>query len=215
MAVSPRGMPRKGSFMKKSLILFLAVLLVTGCLYIAVYATGSYDSTVDPVVTLSYVNNNLLPQITGQIEELRNLITTGGTGTGGSGISSTQFTELAIRVTELESAVAKLGNGGGGGAASGSVYAVVYVPAGKTLICTNNSLEFILRAGEAKIVSPFTTPGSEQGIADMTSGADLLNNQAVSLNHQMLIPRANDGRGIVITSNGAYVMVRGEYAIVD
>ena len=49
--------------MKKALLLFLFCLALTAGCYFAVSAAGGYDSTTDPVITLSYVNNNLLPQI--------------------------------------------------------------------------------------------------------------------------------------------------------
>ena len=42
------------------------------------------------------------------------------------------------------------------------------------------------------------------------------NGDNVSFNHALIIPRGGDGRGIKITSTyGAYVMVRGEYEIVN
>ncbi|HPU17585.1 MAG TPA: hypothetical protein PLZ27_02825, partial [Bacillota bacterium] len=61
----------------------------------------------------------------------------------------------------------------------------------------------------ATVVSPF----ANQGISDNTLGTDLLNGTAIALNHLLLIPRGGDGRGIKITSTGAFVMVRGEYTI--
>ena len=36
--------------------------------------------------------------------------------------------------------------------------------------------------------------------------------ESITINHMMLIPRG-DGRGILITSANAFIMIRGEYAI--
>ena len=69
-----------------------------------------------------------------------------------------------------------------------------------------------MRSCTATVVSPF----EDQGLSDITGGEDLLNGVEVTKNHEMIIPRGGDGRGILITySGGAYVMVRGEYKVVD
>ena len=92
--------------MKKALLLFLFCLALTAGCYFAVSAAGGYDSTTDPVITLSYVNNNLLPQIDSRISELQKLIESGGAG---SGTSSVNLDTLAGRVTTLAEKVASLG----------------------------------------------------------------------------------------------------------
>ena len=92
--------------MKKALILFTAAVVLSALCYFTVLADG-YDSTTDPVITLSYVNNNLLPQIDARISELQKLIengggSTGGTGNTGSSVSSAEITDLTNRVSSLE-----------------------------------------------------------------------------------------------------------------
>ena len=196
--------------MKKALLLFLFCLALTAGCYFAVSAAGGYDSTTDPVITLSYVNNNLLPQIDSRINELQKLIESGGAG---SGTSSVNLDTLAGRVTTLEEKVASLG---GRTPAEGAVYAAdytaIFVPYGKTVLAPTSAFELILRAGTAVVVSPF----GDQGLSDITGGTDLLNGIEVTMNHLLIIPRGGDGRGIRITSGeGAHVMVRGEYKLVD
>ena len=225
--------------MKKTLILFAVALIMSALCYFTVLADG-YDSTTDPVVTLSYVNNNLLPQIEARINELKLLIDNGGSGTGSSGASSEELNSLASRisalegktnnfvsladfnalknrVTALESAGAgNTGDNGGGQTtvvvSGGMQYEAVFVEYGKTVIAPTTSIELILRSGSAVVVSPF----ADQGLSDVTAGKDLLNNYSITKNHALIIPRAADGRGMRITSlEGAYVMIRGEYSIVD
>lgn len=220
--------------MKKALILFTVAVVLSAICYFTVLADG-YDSTTDPVITLSYINNNLLPQIDERINELKRLIENGGgasNGTSGSA-SSADVTELTNRVSSLENRMNylatndsllqlaarvqalenKTGTGTSGAAASGSMqYTAIFVEYGKTLLAPKDSIELILRTGTAVIVSPF----ADQGISDVTVGVDLKNGDHVSYNHAMIIPRGGDGRGIKITSTyGAYVMVRGEYEIVN
>lgn len=50
------------------------------------------------------------------------------------------------------------------------------------------------------------------GVADLTTGRELLHGESVPTNHVLLIPRA-DNRGLYITSEVAYIFVRGEYII--
>ena len=79
---------------------------------------------------------------------------------------------------------------------------------GQGIRARTNSVEIILRSGSATVVAPLAT----QGIGDYTAGVDLLNGENVPMYHLLLIPRA-DGRAISITSDVAFVMVRGDYEI--
>ncbi len=216
--------------MKKALILFTAAIVLSALCYFTVLADG-YDSTTDPVITLSYINNNLLPQIDVRINELQKLIENGGAVSGGSsGVSSSEITELSNRISSLESRMnyiatndsllqlaarvqALENKSGSSGTSSGSTqYTAIFVEYGKTLLAPNASIELILRSGTAIAVSPF----ADQGLSDLTVGLEVKNRDQISTNHALLIPRGGDGRGIKITSTyGAYVMVRGEYEIVD
>ena len=53
---------------------------------------------------------------------------------------------------------------------------------------------------------------SQGGISDITAGADLPAGTNVSTNHLLLVPR-DDGRGLTITSDIAYLMIKGAYSI--
>lgn len=117
----------------------------------------------------------------------------------------TQILKAQIKqeiLSELEDS--DLSSGGG----SMSAYEVVYATQGQQIIA-GDACEIILRAGSAKAVSSF----AEQGLSDVTSGGELLNGNSLAINHYVLIPRG-DGRGVEVTTNSAYFMIRGEYTIV-
>jgi len=85
------------------------------------------------------------------------------------------------------------------------VFTVVEVEAGKK-ITFGASVEFIVRGGECTAVV-----SDQGGLADLTSGVDIMANQGVPANHHILVPR-NDGRGFTTTTK-TWVMVKGEYTI--
>jgi hypothetical protein len=68
----------------------------------------------------------------------------------------------------------------------------------------------MLRSGSAVCVAPDTL----QGLADYTDATEILLGQPLTKNHMCMIPRG-DGRGILITSEIAYIMVRGAYTVVN
>ena len=92
-------------------------------------------------------------------------------------------------------------------------YEVLEVAAGNKIMAAN-SCEIIFRSGKANVV--VTSEANKEnsiGLSDITGGAELLHGDAVPGNHYIIIPRG-DGRGIEITSEVAYLMIRGEYEIV-
>jgi len=89
-----------------------------------------------------------------------------------------------------------------------STYEVVHLTKGQKLMA-NSAVELIHRAGICRAISPF----SDQGIADMTASMELYDGHELIKNNFCLIPRGNDGRGIIVESDEVYIMVRGEYTI--
>jgi len=165
-------------------------------------AEASAGSADDPLVTLSYINKVFKPQIEQLIaEKLKDF---------NPGANSAPSTPSTPSVTSPPSAPST----GSGPAiqmpAGASVsYVTLELTKGQKLRSKEGSLELILRPGSgAVVISKFQT----QGIADLTTGDELLNGKSLPINHMLLIPR-NDGRGISVTSVIAYVMVRGDYEI--
>lgn len=91
---------------------------------------------------------------------------------------------------------------------SGAVYEVVHLTKGQKLMA-KSAVEIIHRAGICRAISPF----SDQGLADMTASVELYNGDELTKNNYCLIPRGNDGRGIIVDSDEVYIMIRGEYTI--
>ncbi len=95
------------------------------------------------------------------------------------------------------------------GGTSYSGYTVVELSAGQILTSQNGTVELILRPGaEGVVVSDI--PGN--GLSDISEMREILDGEPAGINHALIIPR-NDGRGVRITSEKAYVLVRGSYAV--
>lgn len=178
------------------------VVLVFALVVTLATATVGASSESDPLVTLSYINETVIPKIT---EEVKNAVLA---------ILDEQKTEEPIdtEVSEIpetpaEPIVAEVD-------LSSVKYAVVHLEKGQKLFATGSnteSTEVILRAGEVLSISPF----DDQGIADLTASKELYNNDPLVKNNYCLIPRGSDGRGIYAANSDAYILVRGEYEIVQ
>lgn len=175
------GLPQKvHQNMKKinqtKLTIIVAVILAISLSLSILVAAATYDSTNDPLISLSY--------LTKYVDEV---------------------------LEPIRASIAALGGDAGGSVPVATGFEVIFVEYGKEIQCTA-ATEIILRSGSAEIVSPF----DNQGLSDLTDGKDLKAGASVPKNHNLLIPRGDDGRGIVITSSdGAYVMVGGAYIIVE
>ena len=87
-------------------------------------------------------------------------------------------------------------------------YQVITLQKGQTLYA-KSSLEFILRPGASAIA---VSPSTENGIANVSHGVELMNGYPIPINVYCVIPRG-DGRGVQCLSDTAYIMVRGQYEI--
>ena len=180
-------------------------------------ATVGASSESDPLVTLSYINETVIPRIT---EEVKNAVLAildeqkEETSTDPETPEITETPEAADTPVEpevpevpVEPIVAEID-------LSSVKYAVVHLEKGQKLFATGSnteSTEIILRAGEVISISPF----DDQGIADLTASKELYNNDPLVKNNYCLIPRGSDGRGIYAANSDAYILVRGEYEIVQ
>ena len=167
--------------MKRKIALILtAALLAPGvCLQAAAAGAGTAD---DPLVTLSYLNETFLAAVQKRIDEA-----------------------VASRNASLTAYIdGKLGSGGGS-AGTASSFAVVTIPAGKTLV-GDIGCEVMLRVGSAACVSP-STPG----LIDETTGGTLENGKALVKNHLYMM--TIEGRGVKAGSGTVKVLVRGNYTI--
>ncbi len=153
-----------------------------------------YDPENDPLVSLSYIDEVVKPEYEAKIKELSDIIT------------SLTDTVIALeeKISALEGPPPEASDGTDG------QYEVVHITNKGSKLLADSPCEIILRSGTAIAVSPI-----ENGLNNITDGSELLNAAEIPLYNCLLVPRGGDGRGIQITSEGAYVMVRGEYQIVE
>jgi hypothetical protein len=158
----------------------LVVLLLAG--FGTVLAQqGSAD---DPLVTLSYLNNQLTPALLQQVD-------------------SKLETKSAQLSKELQTQVDSVLSSGGGSTAS-KTYQVVTLTAGKTLLGKAGA-EVLLRSGTCTCAS-----SASPGLLDLTAGTVLENGGKLTANRLYLITA--DGKGVKAGS-AATLLVRGGYSI--
>lgn len=155
---------------------------------------GQPGSSEDPVVTKSYVDEQIQKALTGETS-------------GQAGVMEQTINTLKTQVAALEAALRKVQEN----KPSSSVpFTVVTLKPGQTLL-GGMGTEFIVRAGKAYIHS-----GTENGIPDLTDGIDLKNGASAPKDHLLLIPR--EGRGLKVaaeTKGDAVITVKGSYIHID
>ena len=92
---------------------------------------------------------------------------------------------------------------------SANGYQVIRLTKGAKLLA-ESACEIILRSGTAIVISI-----TINGVNDLSEGTELFNAENVPQYHSLLVPRGGDGRGIQVTSTESYIMVRGDYSIVN
>ena len=153
--------------------------LILTVLTLCVSADGAYSSQDDPLVSLSYVNDILGPQIMEQV--------------------MAKVEADYIKISDIRLALA------------GS-YTPVALQKGQTLMA-DGCCEVILLDGAAKaVVTSEANVRTGVGLADLTAGVTITNEELLTANHYLVIPKA-DGRGFAVTSDTANILVRGEYHI--
>ncbi|MGW8443732.1 hypothetical protein ACWGXJ_22745 [Paenibacillus sp. S33] len=159
-------------------------------------SSGQPGTADDPVVTKSYVDQKIAQAIKG-----------GGTASSTSS-KATSSTAPATNATSNTTASGTSGSGKTSTQEQTEALKVVDVKPGQKLIAKAGS-EFILRNGYAVVYSM-----DASGAIDITSGTEIVHNQAVEKNHLLSFPR--EGRGIQVKEGqkfGLVVMVRGGYTV--
>lgn len=173
-----------------------STLAVAAALGITVAA--AYDSSEDPLITWSYLRDIFKPEILDAVDEkvderfeeydilLEN---------------KKDETEEIPEETEPEETTPP--------AAVSSTYEVLELKMGDAVYAVS-ACDIMLRSGTVNCIAPDAT----QGIADYTSAEEIYNGMPLTKNHMCLIPRG-DGRGVIATSETVFIMVRGDYTIVE
>ena len=164
---------------KIALILTAVLLGLAVCLPAAAAGAGTAD---DPLVTLSYLNETFLAAVQKRIDEA-----------------------VASRNASLTAYIdGKLGSGGGS-AGTASSFAVVTIPAGKTLV-GDIGCEVMLRVGTATLAA-----NTDPGLIDVSTGGTLNNGGALTANHLYMATIAD--RTVQATAATVKLLVRGEYTV--
>ncbi len=194
-------------------IFLLVALVVAGVIAIA----AEYGTADDPLVSLSYINNVLAPEISEKVDEIIAEKTSGLSSELDSKINSisgeiddkiSEYTSKSAEDLVTDAFVAnvadKVAAKVGGGSSASSTFALVKLKEGQT-ITGKVGMEALLRLGSAACVSTGTP-----GLIDMTTGGDLAGGKPLEKNHLYLC--TVDGRGIKASSD-ATLLVRGPYSI--
>lgn len=152
---------------------------------------ATYDSSEDPIISLSYLTDvfrpNLVKEYETKIAALEAKIDALSSGT-----YTPVETEPATNTTPTV----------------GTTYVVEELAYGDCLYA-EGPVDILLRSGSAMCIS---NENPSQGISDYTEGVEIYHGEDLTINHMCLIPRG-DGRGIMAKAQSVFIMVRGEYRI--
>jgi len=91
---------------------------------------------------------------------------------------------------------------------SDTSFKVVQLTYEQRIRARSGSIELIVRSGRTRV----TTQHIDRGVINLTSAQEHFASEPVPTNNLLLIPRA-DRRGLVVLSDHAYILVRGDYEI--
>lgn len=176
-------------------IQILLGLLVLGVLVTYVVGEVSVaDNTTpgtvnDPLVTKSYVDGQV-GALKAALEDQQNTSTPGSTGIDMTDLYAYIDGKLAEESATLFTVIGPLSNG-------------------QQVIC-GASAEVILRAGGGQVIAG----ANGDGLADLTQGNDLRASAIIPLQHHLLVSR-DDGRGVLVTKDQTYILIKGGYTIYE
>ncbi|MGX8698519.1 MAG: hypothetical protein ACSW8F_01140 [bacterium] len=172
--------------MKKKLLIGIAlVALIAVTAAVTAVAVGNYGSQSDPLVTLSYLDETVLPvlreEIAGQVEEKAAALTE----------------EFEAKLTE---------EARNAGVSDAERFQVVTLTRGQVLRCKVGT-ELMLRVGSAASAGP-----DAPRLVDETTGTDVTAEGTVlEKNHMYLVTIVQNG--LKATADTTKVLVRGEYTL--
>lgn len=175
----------------RTIVAFVMVAVLTiSATYIM--SSAEYGDSTDPLISLSYLNQVLVPQIKQELTtQIKKELTT-------------QLTDEITAKVKAELLASGVGTGSGSGQ-----FVPVQVPNGKTLVASEGSILVIIRAGNAKTV----IPGSD-GISNLTQGTDVTKNNVSLTRQNLYLISRPDGRGLKAEGD-SWFMVSGAYKILD
>jgi len=175
----------------KRMAVFAAILASVCAVSVSAQSDSGYSTENDPLVTLSYVEKvraQLYDEVYAQVME-----------------------DIAVEIEKVvNSALASQPEV----PAAKDKYEVVSLNKGQSILA-GDACEMILRSGSASVVvTDQVNIDAQVGLSDLTGACELLVGTDVPRNHYIIVARG-DGRGMCATSDIIYLMVRGEYQIVQ
>ncbi len=180
-------------------------------------ASSQLGSADDPVVTKSYVDQQIQKALGGNLNSgtsnsssgsLANNNSNTSSGTKNNSSSSSNNSSSSSNTSNSNTGAATGSSSNSASTSATTKIDIVELRPGKTLIAAAGT-QIIVRHGNATVYSVDTN-----GIVDVTAGTDLGGNQTIANNHLLLFPR--DGRGVMVTANqtsNATLMVIGSYDV--
>ncbi len=159
---------------------------------VTVAYAASAGSQGDPLVTLSYLDNVFTPKVNTMVTQA---------------VTDQQAklkTDLDKAIQDWDAKI-KTAIGSGSGEGGSSVFAVVELSQGQTLV-GDVGCEVMLRVGSATCGADGAT-----GLIDVTSGGTLANGKALETNHLYMVTIST--RSVTATSGTVKVLARGPYTI--
>ena len=173
---------------KRKLTVIFSIILGTVLTVCAMFTASAFSDN-DPLITLSYLQEIFAPALKQEIVS--------------------EIGEKTPAVNNSDAIPAVPENSQDPSANTAQSYTLIQLTKGQTVMA-NSICEFIVRPGShVAVISPFDT----QGIADITNGTEILADCEIPINAYCLIPRGADGRGLRVTGENAYIMIRGDYTI--
>lgn len=169
----------------KSKIIKITAIAAAALAAFGVTAAAAYDSSEDPIVSLSYLTKIFKTEL---LEELNETIEA----------------EIAERMENLDPSDYQPSS------SASSTYEVVELGWGDALYAAG-PCDIMLRSGSAYCIAP----DASQGISDYTAGVEIYNYQYLTKNHMCLIPRGDgrgimaDSESVYVMVKGEYTIVKG------
>lgn len=160
---------------------------------LGITVAAAYDSSEDPLITWSYLRDIFKPEILDAVDEK----------------VDERFEEYDILLEDKKDETEDEDEETAPSASVSSTYEVLELKMGDAVYAVS-ACDIMLRSGTVTCIAPDET----QGIADYTSAEEIYNGMPLTKNHMCLIPRG-DGRGVLATSETVFIMVRGDYTIVE
>lgn len=179
---------------KKKLLIGTAVLLIVLITAgVTAVAVSNYGSQSDPLVTLSYLNQTVQPDI---LEELDDELSVTKTS-----IASQFDSKINSFTKSVENMIS-----GSGSSDGSSRFVVLTLSNGQTLTCSAGA-EIMLRVGTAASYG-----SNSPQLVDETDGSSVSSaGTSLKTNHMYMV--TIQGNGIKATSSSVKVLVRGTYTI--